>query len=336
MRGSLGTGLLLALLGCEIDVDAMIVEDVLLIELADADLLFVVDDSNSMAEAQALVASEVGGLTSAFTSVGLSWRAAVTTTDISSAARRGRFLSLGPGGEVWTESAVELAAGLDVGVAGSNLKRGLEAAWYGLTPPLATHDNDGFRREGARLVVVVVSDEDDCSDEGALVAEEPSICTTNTTDLVDVETYGSRFRDLVEDPSDFGLWAIVETGVTAEHEGCGGTTPGSRYVAVARATAGEVAPLCGDMGAVMREFGEQMRGERAAVRLSRTPLRGTLVVEILGVDGTVTAVPEDLERLDGWTFFGGGNTVRLWGSARPVVGESVVARYEVGIVRESP
>ncbi len=336
MRGSLLPLLLLPLLACEIDVEATTVEDTFPVELADADLLFVVDDSNSMAEAQAAVSAAVGSLTSTFADQGLVWRAAVTTTDVSAADGRGRFLPIGTGGAVWTEDAAQLAAGLVVGVEGSNLERGLEAAWYGLTPPLATHDNEGFRRPEARLVVVVISDEDDCSDEGALAGEEPSICTTNINELVDVDEYATRFRGLVDDRSDFGLWALVETGVTPEFEGCGGPTPGSRYMTAARATAGDIAPLCGDLAASLSAFGVQMRGERATVSLSRTPDETTLEVEKIGLDGGVVPLSEDIERADGWTFDGSANTIRLWGTARPVPGESIVVTYETGIVRDGP
>lgn len=336
MRGSLLPLLLLPLLGCEFDVEATATEDVFTFEPADADVLFVVDDSNSMAEAQAAVSAAVGSLTSTFTDQGLIWRAAVVTTDVSAADGRGRFLPIGPAGQAWTEDVGQLAAGLLVGVEGSNLERGLEAAWYGLTPPLATHDNAGFRREGARLSVLVISDEDDCSDEGALVGVEPSVCTTDPASLVPVDDYLARFRRLVPERSDFGLWALVETGVTPEFEGCGGTTPGSRYIAAARATAGEVAPLCGDVGATLTDFGVQMRGERAAVLLSRTPDEATLEVDRVGLDGSVSPLLEDPTHLDGWSFSGPSNTIRLWGTARPAPGESLVVRYDVGIVRDGP
>ena len=40
--------------------------------------------------------------------------------------------------------------------------------------------------------------------------------------------------------------------------------------------------------------------------------------------------------LDGWSFSGPSNTIRLWGNPRPAPGESLVVRYDVGIVRDGP
>ncbi len=331
MLRSLPLLLFVALLGCEIDVEAVVVTDEFEVAYAPVDVVFVVDDSNSMEASQALVAAAIPSLTGAFAESGVAWRAAVTTTDIDDVARRGRFAPIGPGGQVWTEDAGQLAAGIGVGIVGSNLERGLEAAWYALTPPLATHDNDGFRREEARLAIVIVSDEDDCSDEGALLGAEPAACTSAIASLVPVEDYVARFGDLVAEPGDVGLWALVETGVSAEHAGCGGPTPGTRYIDAARGTAGEVAPLCGDLGPVLAEFGRQMRGERAAFRLGRTPDRSTLDVVKVAADGTETPLVDDPANLDGYSYVAAANTIRLWGPARPGPGETITATYSVGI-----
>ncbi len=55
-----------------------------------------------------------------------------------------------------------------LGTDGDTYEKGLEAAERALTPPLAAEGgpNDGFLRPGAFLVVVFLSDENDCSDRG--------------------------------------------------------------------------------------------------------------------------------------------------------------------------
>jgi len=80
-----------------------------------------------------------------------------------------------------------------LGTDGSTYEKGLEAAERALTPPLAAPGgaNAGFLREGAYLVVVFLSDENDCSDRG-------KSCTTKA-DCPDPENYACR-KDPV-DPS---------------------------------------------------------------------------------------------------------------------------------------
>ncbi len=51
-----------------------------------------------------------------------------------------------------------------VGVCGSGKEQGLEAARLAVSEPLRSGANAGFLRPGARLAVIVVSDDDDCSD----------------------------------------------------------------------------------------------------------------------------------------------------------------------------
>jgi hypothetical protein len=53
-----------------------------------------------------------------------------------------------------------------VGVCGSGKEQGLRAARLALSEPLLSGANAGFLRPGAKLAVIIVSDDDDCSDPG--------------------------------------------------------------------------------------------------------------------------------------------------------------------------
>lgn len=61
------------------------------------------------------------------------------------------------------------------GIKGSGQEMGLEAMRLAISKPLSNGGNKGFLRPGARLLVVIVSDEDDCSDPSgsALVLGPP-------------------------------------------------------------------------------------------------------------------------------------------------------------------
>jgi hypothetical protein len=129
------------------------------------DLLFIVDSSCSMAEEQRhLQAAAPLGWDSAEYFPG---RLRVGVID--GAPERG---GEGPLREVdgrrWVTPSVPdgkdiLADLLDLGSAGSGDERPLDAALAALTPPLSTTWNAGFRREGAELHLVFLTDEDDVS-----------------------------------------------------------------------------------------------------------------------------------------------------------------------------
>lgn len=324
----------LLLVGCPVGVATEVVEDLWTPESGPIDVLWVVDDSGSMEASQVALGAAFPSLLMPLEADAVDWQMGIITTDMTDPARRGRLVPVG-GGLVLTWDAAGPAAafaqGALVGIEGSDMERGLEAAWSAVTPPLATHDNAGFLRDEARLAVIVVSDEDDCSDEGAFTDPTPGACAANPQQLITASTYLNRYAEREDDVT---FHALVETGITAEFEGCGGNNPGSRYIEMARATAGHVAPLCGDLDAHLASLGQQLAGLKRAVVLSRTPDPATLEVVLLPAGGDTTGpttLPEDPTRADGWTLDTDSNTIRFWGTAVPAFGETVRIRYRVGL-----
>ncbi len=323
------------LLGCPvIEPDDVVIVDEFTAEPTDLDVLLVVDNSNSMGEVHLALVGLAQHLQSSLDGDGIDYRVGLITTDMSDPDHRGRMHVFGDG-NVYTSPATGVPAAdladafSSLNIDGSNLERGLEAAWAALSPPLATHDNAGFRRDDVGLAIIVISDEDDCSDEGALTEESPGACQTNIADLVSTDEYVARFRSLVVDPADFGLWALVETGITAEFEGCGGSTPGGRYIEVARKSAGGVHPLC-DLELGLGWATGEARGNRRAIALTRTPDPSTLLVEAVTPDGAAATISRDPTRTEGWTYDADSNTVRLWGTAQPEFLLTIRITYSVG------
>ena len=310
------------------------------------DVVLVVDDSNSMADAQANLAAAVPTVVSTLAAEGVDYRFGVVTTDLTDPERRGRIV--GPYVESTTANAAGvLAAQVQVGVDGAQLERGLGAGWAAVTPPLSDFENGGLRRDGARLAVVVLSDEDDCSDDGSERIDDPADCVSLPGELVSVEEYAGRFRALVDEPHEVALHALVETGVTAEFEGCGGLNVGTRYVQVSGLLGGLVLPHCTEATALGTELGLQLAGRRTRFPLSRQPDPQSITV-VVAQDAAVgddddsaggdapgdepldgAAIPEDPTRAFGWTWDDASNTVRLWGEAVPPLGAAVQIRYLV-------
>ena len=334
---------LAALLGaCEIEVAGLEVADNFLLEPSPVDILWVVDNSSSMAEAQLALGAAFPSLHVELAAAALDWQMGIVTTDMSDPAGRGRLLVVsGEGSKVMTPLSSDLfnrfGLRIQVGTGGSPVERGLETSWAAVTPPLATHDNLGFLRADARLAIVVASDDDDCSHEGALSVETGEACVADPGALVAVSDYLGRYQSMKDDRLAVTLHALVETGSTSEHEGCGGSTPGTRAIRLARATGGSVFPLCGDFDASLTELGRQLAGRRTAFPLSRTPDPDTIVVDLVAplesdedLGQPPTRLEEDSDRQAGWTWHGSSNTVRLWGEAIPEPGSEVRIRYFVG------
>jgi len=200
------------------------------------DILFVVDDSNSMSEEQEGVARELPTFVEvlqAGAGVTQSLRVGLINTSVYSAYFNTRlFLTQYPqggwlrqfpaadggvgGGERWLtdpdpEIVPRLSAAIQaLGINGSFQETPFEAARIALTGtgfwttlPDGGNPNAGFLRPGGRLLVVAVSDEDDCSEKDHLNpkvfytdAEGQDFCTLHEDLLTPVGDYVTAFQRL--------------------------------------------------------------------------------------------------------------------------------------------
>jgi hypothetical protein len=150
------------------------------------DILFVIDDSGSMGPHQTNLANNLATFINTLKSspVANDFQIAVTTTSVSGfgsatlTGEHGAFV-----GPILQGSSPTLVADfqtqVNVGTAGSGKEQPLRAMKLALSSPLidAGGANEGFLRPGARLAVIILTDEDDCSD-----AASPPAIATNTTD----------------------------------------------------------------------------------------------------------------------------------------------------------
>lgn len=330
--------MLVLLSGCSVETENLEVTEDFLLDPRPVDVLWVVDNSGTMAEHQAAVGAAFPLLTSELSALSVDWQMGITATDMSDPDYRGRLVDVGAGAVVLNSTSpnVEtLFEGLvQLGDVGSPVERGLEASWAAISHPLINHDNDGFLRDEARLAVVYLSDDEDCSHEGGLLTESSEACAADPDSLIGVNDYLVRYEGLKQSPLDVSLHALVETGATAEFEGCGGSNPGVRIMRAARGTGGMVASLCGELDGTFTELGKQLTGRRTAFPLRRRPDITTLVVQLQPAQGSSagpSAVVRDVTMQNGWTWHESSNSIRLWGSAVPEIGTTVRVRYAVGI-----
>jgi len=293
------------------------------------DVLFVVDNSGSMAEEQQGLAQNFATFLAWAQARGIDYHIGVTTTGIeesppswepcgggANGGEAGRLFPVdGQSPRIITPSTPHAAAvfafNAQVGICHWN-EQGLEAAYRALSPPLSVSADDpetpqpldgnlGFLRADAKLAVVFVSDEDDSSG--------------NT-----VPFYESFFKGLKgNDPSLLSLSAIVGpvdllTCPTASNSG-------TRYLTLAQDTGGAVDSICtADWAASLEKLGRNAFGPQRSFPLSQVPLDpAALSVQVNGVPVA-----------GGWTYDAALQSVVFSPDSVPVAGAIIEISYPLG------
>jgi hypothetical protein len=261
-----------------------------------ADVLFVIDDSASMAEEQARIASNFGAFLSVLPSTDADYQLGVVTTDVTDPATAGilRGGILRPDDD---DLEARFTAAVVAGTRGARDEAGLAAALLAAAPG----QNPGFLRPEARFHVVFVSDEDDHSP-------------------LTVPEYVDRLKALGGDGG-FAAHALVGDLPQGCSSGTSAADPGQRYLEAAEATEGFRESICSDDYAdLLVRVGLDVGGTISTFPLSRLPSADTLEVEVDGV-----RIPERAQ--DGWAYSVGQNAVVFDGRSIPRPGMSVAITY---------
>ena len=229
----------------------------------EADVLWVVDNSCSMADEQGYLADDFSYFYSVISGAGVDYRIATVTTD--DADFEGGTPVIDP---ATPNGANVFAANCTVGTTGSGTERGLMFGYNALTQAIAnTPPNQNFWRQDAGLRVVYVSDEPDQSGNWS--------------------TYLSNYQNLKADPSHVILSAICGTnGYVAQNcSGPGGNaTAGTGYVDVANATGGVLGSICEpDWSSVLTSLAWITVNLADTFELSLDAIESTIIVYVNGV-----------------------------------------------------
>lgn len=270
-----------------------------------ADLLFVVDNSGSMADEQATLERSFGTFAAEAVRQGGDYRIGVITTDTP-------FLRGAPAVVRATDANPEASfrRNVRVGLGGSGIERGFMMALSALTPPLSTTSNAGFLRVGVPLELVFVSDEDD---------QSPS----------SVDQYLRSFA-LVQ--SRFRVSAIVGPAL-----GCASATgrasPGARYLDAAARTGGITGNICdANFGAALTRLGEAAFSARDTFHLTgepdvSQPIRAFAYPNEAACDADQEAIAGTPIAPDALTYDANANAIVLARSVVPPRGACVLVRY---------
>lgn len=223
------------------------------------DVLFVIDNSCSMGDEQVELAQSFGQFIDGALQLGTQFRIGVTTTDVYF----GRGLLVGPPLTPSTNGiSAAFARQTAVGISGSGIEQGLEAAYLAVTSGLSSPNNRDLFRSSSGKAIVVVSDEDDYSPRP-------------------VPYYVAQLEAALGKP--------LFVGITGQAAGCnqpgqaGYSTPAPRYEQTVQSMQGLSLPICGDWASTLEQIGNRVFGLQSDFFLSRRARAGTVEVS---VDGT--------------------------------------------------
>ncbi len=183
--------------------------------------------------------------------------------------------------------------------------------------------NAGFLRKEAKLAVIFVSDEDDCSDEGNPLEGDQVACYTNADELRPVFEYIGDFLAVKSRDEDVVVSAIVgPEGVDNDSECGANSAAGKRYLEVTRETGGVAGSICeSNFSNILYQMGLSAAGVRTHFVLSRPARAESIEVDVDGVE-----IPLG----EGWIFDDETNAVDFYGDAIPPRDAHITITYLVG------
>jgi hypothetical protein len=260
-----------------------------------ADILFVIDDSASMAEEQERLADNLLRFVEVLAETAADYQLGVITTDVESDTA-GQLR-----GGVLTPDTQDLEQAFRdaviAGTSGSRDEQGLSAAVMATRPEA----NPGFVRTGSKLNAVFISDEDDHS---------PAT----------VETYLERLTGVAGDDG-FAAHALVGDLPAGCANGTSAADAGARYLDATDLTAGFAESICAeDYSGLLTRVGLDVTGLSDTFWLAGLPSPDSLEVRVEDV-----LIPERED--DGWTYDLGENAVVFHGRAVPRPGMGIEVTY---------
>lgn len=229
------------------------------------DVLWVVDNSDSMGEEQDGLGLSFQSFINTLIATSVDYHIGVISTDPADGGLLNQGLSQVPFITTATPNAASVfLENVAVGTSGSPVERGFETmtlalgagpGWTPGTPP--TPPNPGFLREDAALFVITVSDEDD-------------------------ESFGpvSYYHRLVEAYKGFGNEALISVSAIVsppDAQPCFEPTRGAanrageRYAELAARSGGELASICSDFSEALSRLSSSAAGLRSVFELTGAP-----------------------------------------------------------------
>lgn len=281
---------------------AQVVDRFLQETLPEVDVLYVVDNSPSMAEEQQLLADNFPLFLSVLEEANVNYHVGVISTDMGDTAHQGRLRQYSGRRylDVDTENpATAFGAMAVLGAEGSADERGRDAIYQALTQHVDGY-NHGFYRQSAALVIVPISDEDDHSVD------------------VSIGEFIAWGEGMKSQPG----WFRVSSIVSAAPVCATAAEVGTNYLALTNAFPGTISSVCSDRwDQLMVDLALDTAGLRSEFFLSQIPNVQTLEVQV-NLDG-VSMVFEPSE----WSYDSARNSIAFI-EFLPEEGAEILIAYE--------
>lgn len=327
--------LLVGLLGChrsdDLKFNQSVTEVFEQVPTNEVDILWVVDDSVSMVEEQQRVHDGAADFITNLDVSGMDFHLGVITTDVEAegaSVLQGEPPYLTNADADYTEAFQERVAG--VGTEGDQMESGYEAAINALTSPKIDNENAGFLREDATLAIIVLSDENDCSDFGAFEEDATGFnCDSPGAPLVPVADLLTMLRDAKGIDSHSSLLSLSGIIGPPAEEGCANAIPGERYAEGISLVGGVDANICAtDYGDIMNDLGLVAAGLKSTFTLANVASEPSIQVTVTPAEGASYEVSSDAT--NGWTYEASPTSHLIFnGEGVPPRGSSFSVSYEV-------
>ena len=254
------------------------------------DVLWVIDNSCSMAEEQATLVNNFNYFISYFLDSQLDWHIGVTSTDMTAGEVPGNHGILRSVGEIKfidenTPNPVETFNQMaSLGTSGSGTEAGIAAAYGAIAVHNGCEHNKDFYREDATLSIITISDENDYS-------IDPS--------LNEFISWLSNLKEDIEDVSYSSIVCLDPALLNGYY--CGTTTlsqpsVGTDYISVTNAVGGILWDVREyDWAPVLDELGLQAAGLKSEYFLTEVPVIETLDVYVQEDEDTVYSFKRDID-----------------------------------------
>ncbi len=241
------------------------------VTVAAVDVLFVVDNSGSMAEEQRALRENFPLFIQYFSGSGLDYHVGVVSTDCDSPRTKGVLIEDDSTGTAYIddtfteeEATASFQQRANLGTNGSSTERGTDAAWAALVTNAST-TSAGFMRDSADLSIVVISDEKNQSRDES------------------VNEFSNWMTSLKPDGATY-FSSVVGLG-----NGCPTAERGDGYLEVTRNVGGIEWDICStDYASLLDQLGLQAAGLKNEFFLSLVPVQDSIAVSVTDPEGNVT------------------------------------------------
>jgi hypothetical protein len=290
------------------------------------DILWVVDNSGSMAPTQANLANNFNSFIQSFTQKGYDFHIGVTVTDAfratttntPSLARLRDGLGSNHSRVFVIDSATPninsaFITNVSQGISGNGDERAFQSFREALSSPL----NADFRRPDAYLAIIIVSDEDDFS-----ASQAASIGENYTHSKIHpISTYVSYLDGLVGAPSKYSVSAIAVWDNACLAQSHSAAQIGIRYGQLVDATGGIKGSVCSQFASTLDALQNHLAELSTQFVLNRVPIVQSINVIVDGITVQEGAA-------NGWTYDAALNSIFFHGSAIPAQGSAIVVNFD--------